>query len=1760
VRKNLYRFLFLLTAVIPVCSQAQNYAGHNWYFGNSNQGIRFSRSDNAASLVTNQFTPFGTGGSAVASDPVTGNLVFYTDGTRVIDASHQAMPNGTIIGDNTRNQPVAICQNPANSAQYYIFHADAGGTVRYSVYDSTQIGNATAFGQPPLGDLVITSKNQTIAGLPANLSEGMIMIADTNGDDFWLMTHQTGTINYHFVKINATGVTYQGSVAIGLVQNVANLAYNASSKRIAVSPKEADRDVEILTIAFPVAPATLPTLTGTRVNNSAVSVATTQAIYDSEFSPNGQYLYVSVFGEGAAAGNVLQYDLTAPTLSPVSVLNTPPTESYGLQMGPDSTIYHLYQSGGSFLLGALTNTDTVASEVNYGTPAFAGNFGGRQFPQFAPRDSIKMKVYFEAQGFCANAPTSFFPTVTPNADSLNWDFGDGTTSSDWSPVYTYEAGGTYDVKLTAFLNGQEKDTTQTITINDFDTQITLVQDTTACSCELPYPKDKTVASCGRTFSVTAQIQGSGSATWQWFGPAGAMNSGSGTSATLTPDSAGYYYLVATVGGCSTYAGVNIKEYGIQDQRANIWYFGQNAGIDFNPLFDVPSSPAVPISNPVMDAPEGTSTISDRNGQVIFFTDGNKVWDRNFTEVATGIGGDVSATQSVLIIPVPGDETLYYIFTTQEIYGSYTYRLAYSLFDLKLNNGTGGLIEQNVTLFTKSTERITGNDTWLIAHEYGNNSFRAYQITATGIGNPVVSSIGSDHTMATAVAGQGYMKLGAQNRLAVALSTPGVSNIVEVFDFADSSGTVSNFRSVNLGSATGQVYGVEFGAGGNKLFATLKGATSKIYEFAFDTLGAPYEVDGPPAMSDQTHNEELGAIQIAPDGQLYVAVNNKPYLGVIQVNGDTTAASTFNVQGFALQPATPARTTTSRLGLPNFIQIISDPTQGPGISVAGQCLGDSTTFSGSGTDPIDEFFWQITQGGSVITSSTEESFSFLFQAAGLYTATLQITNRCGLDTVLTQQFRIYAPPADPSATLALCNPPLTLDANPTNAPDLSYLWETGDTTKTISVSRAGFYGITVTNNVSGCTTEGQIDVFPSLTTIDFGPDSTVCSAPTGGITLNTGINLQNHTWFINGVNQSNTGPTQQVSFATAGVFEYIAIYTDPNTSCTTRDTVVYTVNQSPVVNITSNGTIACGANNGQISIAITQPVGSPVSYTLGGPNFADTQSNIAVPFNGTVPNLEAGTYSIQVVDQVTGCFTNDATTISTTAFTVNNTSTTICDSAPISIGTSVAVTGTYKIFATSDPITPVETGNIVSNPQSSTGSYPPGDYQIEVTNTLNCVSGTTVTLTPGNAVTNASINTTNLCTTSQVTALGTGATTYAWTSTPANGISTDPSLATITVNPGTYDLQVILDDGAGNLCPTTVTQRVSVETVVPDFTFDGCNTPVILVASLTGNTNPPSSYFYRWSIDGGSPVSGQQLQLNGNIGQNYSVALTVQSPISGCTTTPAKVKNVLIAGPLSVTITTVNPPCDGSQFALLATPSRTVSSYQWSLNGTAISGGTTAQLNGQTTEGLYSVTVSDGQCEATADLDVLLAPTTPGNLTDTRMICPDDANPDPNTRVAVLDPGPDYESYEWFEVIAGSPSPLGVTTQTYTADRAGIFQVELENSFGCPSTDRTTVSVQCDPVIVGPNAFRPVSGMEQNKNFRLFTFFIDDEGFQVYIFNRWGEMVFASTDRQFEWNGGYNNNAGQMLPAGTYSYVVRYKSAYRPEDGTKEKRGGVLLVR
>src|SRR5690606_16456343 len=176
---------------------------------------------------------------------------------------------------------------------------------------------------------------------------------------------------------------------LGLITSAANFSYHPQTGKIAISPFEANRNVEILNFD----PATGTLTFDQTVLNSAVTNASNPAVYDTEFSTNGQYLYVSRTGGGGAQADVLQYDLSNPSSTPASILPVPPAiaNSYGLQMGPDSTIYHLYQAtaGGPFLLGQISDTDSVSNLVQYNPQAFAGtpapNFGGRQFPRSEER-------------------------------------------------------------------------------------------------------------------------------------------------------------------------------------------------------------------------------------------------------------------------------------------------------------------------------------------------------------------------------------------------------------------------------------------------------------------------------------------------------------------------------------------------------------------------------------------------------------------------------------------------------------------------------------------------------------------------------------------------------------------------------------------------------------------------------------------------------------------------------------------------------------------------------------------------------------------------------------------------------------------------------------------------------------------------------------------------------------------------------------------------------------------------------------------------------------------------------------------------------------------------------------------------------------------------------------------------------------------------------------------------------------------------------
>ncbi len=1742
MRKPAFVLLLLATSLTGF---SQNLERYNWYFGNSTQAIRFNRSTTLPSIVP-KAVPFGPGGSSTASSPNNANLLFYTDGNNVFDVTNAAMPNGNLLNANpASNQPTAICPVPGSPNLYYIFtntaSFPASGTISVSVVDMTQFGNAP-FPTPALGD--VTSKNAAVSGGALNnRAEGMIIVPDAGGTNFYLITQVSNSQDFSVTTINngppAGFVTINFTLASPVVPtSIANFAYHSGTGRLAASAQDSNTDALILNFDNTTGAITFDRL----ILNSGLPTASNQSIYDIEFSATGRFLYLSRHGDGTVTPDLLQYDYANPTSTLTSVLPAAVTGSYGVEMAPDSMMYHLYENATGIHLGRLADTDSIAANVIY-TPnvLFTTPFTGKQFSNFAPRSQAVLTVDFTFAGTCENNPTSFFPEITPQADSVRWDFNDGNGSTAWSPVHSYAGPQTYNVTLTAFYQDQTQSVTKPVTINAFPLQLELVQDTTGCDYQFPVNPN---FDASRRFSVKVKVTGGTASSYSW--------SNGDTDDTLEPDSAGYYYVVVSDGsGCSAFAGMNLKEYGLQDRRQNIWYFGNKAGIDFN------VSPPVALSNSAMDAPEGCAVISDRNGNALFYTDGDKLYDKTDTEIATGIGGDPLASQSAIIVPVPGDETLYYIFTNEAVNGGSTNTVKYSLFDIKPNNGLGALVQQDITLFSRSTERMTASGRWLILHESGNNSFLAFEITPAGIEAPVITAIGADHPTTPLENNEGYMKLGPNNLVAVALSTPGVSNVVELFTLIDSSGVLTNYRRIDLNEPTGQVYGVEFSPGGNKVFATVKVPSpgpSQLFEYFLDSLGNPH------FRNQISPAAELGAIQIGPDGNIYVAVNGtgSDFLGTISASDDTTQVSGFLLNGFALAPGT-----NSRLGLPNFIQNISNSIGGPSIDVTGICLGGPTTFIGTPTDAIDHFFWTLGDGATVIDSAT---FEHTYALPNTYVVSMRLTNRCNLDTTLTRNVTIFNPPARPTllGAYALCNGPITLDADnpPSGTPGLVFLWDDATTNQTVLVTDQSIRSVTITD-LNGCTSNATTIIGDSRPQLDLGPDLTLCQN-----SFTSALNAQNpgasYSWTVTGLNNPGASSGQSRALVTTAPTPVgspdhyqvtVTLVLDPSipVSCSLTEDLFVTIVATPVFNISGTDT-NCGATNGTLQLDVNSSPG-PFSYFITGPaGFSQTDFDQVAPplISYPVPNLAAGTYSIAVQDQVSGCSEFRTFGISTLSFTANAIANAPnCDPVALSI-TTVGTTippGQQLLYRVLDDANQVvdsgaglpDDPNITTNP-ITVGNYN-GLYTIEITEpgpsacTFN-INNFAINPNPPIAITFD----TNLCSpTPSVTAIlpAPVAPTFSW------NLGSGTSTQSIT-GPGPVFLSVTVTDAGA--CTTTQDTTVVVDNPVADFVqTDQCQDNIVVTASPTGN------YVYIWYRNGSlsSFATGPSVPLSlpddGDL-----IEVEAQSLSSGCRSTRAG-HNVLITGIVDAGLTATQACEDGQPFTLTAVTSATGTSFAWFRDGTVIPG-ETAITTTQTLEGRYRVDVSKLVCVTSAALTVTRAPIPVGELPNRVVICNDPENTDPSSSQVDLNPG-FFSQYDWFK----NELSLGYTAQVLTADSEGLYRVNLTNSFNCVASDEVDVVNDCQPIIVAPNAFRPTSSVDANKNFFVISSFITDD-FSIFIFNRWGELVFTSTDKEFQWNGGVNNALNQPAPGGSYSYVIRFVSSYRPERGVQERRGGVALLR
>lgn len=1765
INKTLFCFIAFIACFT---SSAQDFARHNWYFTGNDQAIVFGKDNEANPIIDEgKSAQLNIGEKVTVTNTTTGDLIFYTDGSTIFDATNLQMADGdNILSDPAGIQALSASPVPGvlGQGQYYLFHRNASGEILYTLVDSNTPGIL------PSGFVNPSQKNQS-TGI-TNRGDGMITIGSMDMTTFWLITQDLTDSTLQIHEVPAIGGTFNQVGTINLTNPilVEHMAYHQETSQIALIPSN-NTNIEVL--QFTEGGMVGPSLNGVRtILNSFVFGEDFGGSAGWSFS--GQFLYFS--RNTGTEGNLYRFDMLdmRPEASVETVLNSPIEESLSLQLAPDSTLYHIYKDApaGDRLLGRINFTDSIdVNTIDYELEVFdAIDVASDYFSQFSPSPLVQPNVLIVSPDeICMNNPIQFFPMFDPNTvipTSFFWDFQPfGITSDFQAPVVTFEQAGVLSTSLFVEIDGRTYPAFNNPDIKEVlqnDIQVTL-PDTVICA--------------GETLTLDAEPEsgGQGQSGGAAGGPYTYLWSTGETTSTIDVTEAGDYWVVITpTTGCPIYATANVEVYADESTTANIWYFGNGAGIDFNEVDGLDPPPRSITTPHAMDAPEGTSTISDANGDVLFYTDGVTAWNRENTEMPNGVdlGGDLTSTQSVLIIPIPNDETLYYVFTTEES-GAGTYRLKYSIIDMKEDDGRGDVIIKAVDLYSKSTERLAayegGNGFWLLSHEYGNNTFRAYPIFEEGIGAPILSSVGSVHSFNDPLSGEPGMKFSQDgSRLAVAI-IEGTEDFVELFDFDIESGSVTDFNyRIDLnegGAANDDVYDVHFSTGGLKLYATLNNRNSgsiggRILEYRVDTLSteATRLASRTDIADGSGANVNFGQIQTGPNGALYVAVetpgnsSGSAFVSQIAPNEDSLSASGFSPQAVLLT------TGNSRLGLPNFVQNSANPQQDPTISAPDiTCVEQRVALSGTGTSDIDEFLWTITNqaDNSTVFSVAAQDTAYTFTATqtGTFNLSFNITNRCGLDTTLVQEIQVFGTPDPPTvpAAVSVCEDArFALEAGPDD-PNLAYEWTNSQgavvsNNRSFTITEPEIYTITITNTVAGCSSSGQVFAGPPFD-IELPDASTICEGE--ALTLDPNVTADNYIWTVVDESGSVSAPLANqrratVDSSTPGTFRYVVSIEDPiSAGCFVNDTTTVTIN--PLAQGIASGVVnpACGNSDGAFNFDIST-TGS-YTYTVTGNNsgVVDQANDFIGPGTINLSGLAADIYSVQITDNSSGCSNtindiqvqNDPPDFSITAVTpVDADCTTPTGSITATLSADVFPI-TYTLTNSDDGTT--TTSTVASAIPTTSFDFEitgvaGGNYDLEVVSSTGCIqsqTGISVNVPlPVDFTTEPFVEVCGANAPLTVTSITTGAS-YAWTG--PSGFTASGTSITVTQS-GTY----FVTGSAPGSCD--VTEEVVVDltiqpTVIINEIGDICDGQITLEAEVT-NPETGATYTFNWS----NGANSQRIIVDASDTYTVDARNSANLTCSGTASTA-----VTIPTPIEASITS-SPACDdGSPITLTVdVAAGSPTTFTWSLDGSIVGNGQSIDVND---EGAYTVSISDGTCAIERSILIRRQAIPEGELPDIDYYCSTRSdNP-------VLFAGRGFETYEW--TLDGAPYPNA--DQTLVVEGPGEYVVTMTTSIGCVRTDTVTIIESCDPQVIAPNVFSPSSNPPNNTFSVVPNDFVND--FEIYIYSRWGELLFQSNTLEFKWDGIFN---GQLVPIGTYPYVIRFTSRFEPERGVFEQRGSVTVIR
>lgn len=649
---------------------------------------------------------------------------------------------------------------------------------------------------------------------------------------------------------------------------------------------------------------------------------------------------------------------------------------------------------------------------------------------------------------------------------------------------------------------------------------------------------------------------------------------------------------------------------------------------------------------------------------------------------------------------------------------------------------------------------------------------------------------------------------------------------------------------------------------------------------------------------------------------------------------------------------------------------------------------------------------------------------------------------------------------------------------------SYSWDNGviDGVPFTPLPGTTTYTVTATSSLNGCVNSDQVDVTlipPPV--IDAGTDVIVCD--NSQVTL-SGSGGVSYVW--------DNGITDGVPFLPVpGTTAYVVTGTDAN-GCVGTDTVNVSVDTSPVVDAGPD-VVVC--NNG-----------TPVTlYGSGAVTYVwDNGITDSVPFVPTV--VGTTTYTVTGTS-LNGCTADDQVDV------------TVMPAPPVDAGTDIVLCGdTLQITLNASGASSYTWDNGVVDGIPFLPPLGNTIYTVSATDANGCTNTDQVSVDVYPFPFVYAGSDTSLCLTgSTVTLSGSGSLSYVWDNGITDGVPFVPPLGTTTYT--------VIGTSAGGC---TATDQVVVTTFLTP-TIDAGPDLIVCDDGSLATLAASGALTYTW--DNGITDGVPFLPSAGVT--TYTV---IGTDIYGCVGTD-QVDVTLDPLPSVQFFGDVLEGCSPLTVNFFNTTPGNIVDCIWTIDNTVISdcGMVTYVFENP---GLYDVsltTTNNNGCINDFGIDnYIYVEADPIASFFPSSYYLNSFEPDihfENTTTGAT-------TYQWS--IAGEPFSTADSPDYTFSDNSGGFQVELIAYSPLLCTDTAVVVIQMkeETIYYIPNTFTP-DGDEYNNVFvPVFTAGYDIFDFDMYIYNRWGELIFESHDSEIGWDGTYH---GEMVQEGTYVWKIRYST-------------------